>query len=190
MILVRTAVFGSFLRITFLLFAFPCCADGSSPRKTGRKPNQWPSSIPHSPDQYWPNEDPLGQHIGFGGDSPWMTIVGIVAHAKSSSLEADVKEGFYFLPFAQSPNPGGEIVVRTDSAHPENLAGAMQAAIRRVDPNQPLYDLKTMEQRVDTSLVGRRFPGCPAFNICRARILVGGARSLWSDQLFGAIANP
>ncbi|HLW88190.1 MAG TPA: ABC transporter permease [Terriglobales bacterium] len=107
--------------------------------------------------QYWPNEDPLGQHINFGDKSPWMTIVGIVAHAKSSSLEADVKEGFYFLPFAQSPNPGGEIVVRTDSAHPENMAGAMQAAIRRVDPNQPLYDLKTMEQRVDGSLVGRRF---------------------------------
>jgi predicted permease len=107
--------------------------------------------------QYWPNEDPLGQHIGFGGDSPWMTVVGIVAHAKSSSLEADVKEGFYFLPFAQSPNRGGEIVVRTDSAYPETLANAMQAAIRRVDPNQPLYSLETMEQRVDSSLVGRRF---------------------------------
>jgi len=107
--------------------------------------------------QYWPNEDPLGQHINFGGKSPWMTIVGIVAHAKSSSLEADVKEGFYFLPLAQSPNQVGEIVVRTDSAHPENMAGAMQAAIHRVDPNQPLYDLKTMEQRVDGSLVGRRF---------------------------------
>jgi predicted permease len=107
--------------------------------------------------QYWPNEDPIGQHIGFGGNSPWMTVVGIVAHAKSSSLEADVKEGFYFLPLAQSPNPGGEIAVRTDGAHPETLGSAMQAAIRRVDPNQPLYDLKTMEERVDSSLVGRRF---------------------------------
>ncbi len=107
--------------------------------------------------QYWPNEDPIGQHIGFGSDSPWMTIVGVVAHAKSSSLEADVKEGFYFLPLAQSPNPGGEIAIRTDTGHPEMIAGAMQAAIRRVDPNQPLYDLKTMDERVDGSLVGRKF---------------------------------
>jgi predicted permease len=107
--------------------------------------------------QYWPNQDPLGQQMGFGGDSPWMTIVGIVAHAKSSSLEADVKEGFYFLPLAQSPNQTGEIAIRTDSRDPEALAGAMQAAIRRVDPNQPLYTLQTMEQRVDSSLVGRRF---------------------------------
>jgi len=107
--------------------------------------------------QYWPNEDPLGQQISFGDKSPWMTIVGIVAHNKSSSLESDVKEGFYFLPIAQTPNPGGEIAVRTDSAHPEAVASAMQAAIRRVDPNQPLYNLQTMEQRVDSSLVGRRF---------------------------------
>lgn len=107
--------------------------------------------------QYWPNEDPLGQHISFGDNSPWMTIVGIVAHAKSNSLEADVKEGFYFLPLAQSPNPGGEIAVRTESAAPETVASAMQAAIRRVDPNQPLYNVKTMEERVDSSLVGRRF---------------------------------
>jgi len=109
--------------------------------------------------QYWPNEDPLGQHINFSYDSssPWMTIVGIVAHAKSSSLEADKKEGFYFLPLAQSPVSAGEIAVRTDSSHPENLGGAMQSAIRRVDPSEPLYDLKTMEERVDDSLISRRF---------------------------------
>jgi predicted permease len=107
--------------------------------------------------QYWPNEDPIGQHINFYGNSPWMTIVGIVAHAKSSSLEADKKEGFYFLPLAQSAQPAGEIAVRTGSAHPENLLAAIQAAIHRVDPSLPLYDIKTMEQRVDSSLVGRRF---------------------------------
>jgi len=106
--------------------------------------------------QYWPGEDPLGQQINFGDKTPWMTIVGVVAHAKSSSLEADVVEGFYFLPLAQSPNPGGEIVVRSNS-NPESLAGPIQAALRRVDPNQPIYDVKTMEQRVDDSLVGRRF---------------------------------
>src|SRR6202011_1814983 len=39
----------------------------------------------------------------------------------------------------------------------ESLGSAMQAAIRRVDPSQPLYDLKTMEERVDASLISRRF---------------------------------
>jgi predicted permease len=107
--------------------------------------------------RYWPNQDPLGQHINFGSGSPWMTIVGIVKHAKTSSLEADTTEGFYYQPLAQSPNQMAGIVVRTNNAHPEGLASELGAAIRRVDSHQPLYDLKTMEQRVDESLVSRRF---------------------------------
>jgi predicted permease len=107
--------------------------------------------------RYWPNQDPLGQHINFGSGSPWMTIVGIVKHAKASSLEADTKEGFYYLTLAQFPNQTAGIVIRTSNGHPESLAGALAASIRRVDSNQPLYDLKTMEQRVDDSLVSRRF---------------------------------
>ncbi len=107
--------------------------------------------------QYWPNEDPLGQHIGFGGNGPWMTIVGLVKHAKTASLEADNTEGYFYLPMAQSPQSNAAVVVRTASSRPESLASAMQAAIRAVDPSQPLYDLKSMEQRVDESLTGRRF---------------------------------
>jgi predicted permease len=108
--------------------------------------------------QYWPNEDPLGQHISLNYDKPvWITIVGVVKHTKSSSLESDTNEGFYYLCINQQPTPAAGIVVRANSSHPESLAGAMQAAIRRVDPNQPLYAFKTMDQLVDESLVSRRF---------------------------------
>ncbi|MGC2248150.1 MAG: ABC transporter permease [Terriglobales bacterium] len=106
---------------------------------------------------YWPNEDPVGQQINFGGTSPWMTIVGLVKHAKTSSLEADNKEGFYYLPIAQSPQTMAALVVRTNSAHPESMTATMQAAVHAIDPNEPLYDLKTMDQRIDASLTGRRF---------------------------------
>ena len=106
---------------------------------------------------YWPNEDPVGQQINFGGTSPWMTIVGLVKHAKTSSLEADNKEGFYYLPMAQSPQTMAALVVRTNSSRPESMTSTMQAAVRAIDPNQPLYDLKTMEERIDASLTGRRF---------------------------------
>src|ERR1700722_9747421 len=107
--------------------------------------------------QYWPGEDAIGQQINFGGNSPWMTIVGIVAHAKSSSLESDTTEGFYYLPIAQQGVPMAGVMVQTKGTDPEGVAPAMQAAIRRVDPSQPLYDLRTMEQRVEASLIGRRF---------------------------------
>jgi hypothetical protein len=53
--------------------------------------------------QYWPNQEPLGQRIRFGSGDPWKTIVGVVQHAKSSSLESDTTEGFYYLPLSQLP---------------------------------------------------------------------------------------
>jgi len=108
--------------------------------------------------QYWPNEDPIGQHISLNYEKPnWITIVGIVKHTKSSSLESDTNEGFYYLCINQQPVPAAGIVVRGKSSDPRSLAGAMQAAIRRVDASQPLYDFKTMDQLVDESLVSRRF---------------------------------
>lgn len=106
--------------------------------------------------RYWPNQDPVGKRI-FKNDNEGYTIVGIVKHAKASSLEADTNEGFYYLCLPQRPRPEVGIMVRTAGSHPESLASAMQAAVRAVDPNQPLYDMKPMQERVDASLVGRRF---------------------------------
>src|SRR3984885_11906925 len=107
--------------------------------------------------RYWPNEDPLGQYITFGSPSPDMQIVGLVKHAKTSSLEADNTEGDYYLPIFQSPDGMASIVVRSSGAAPETLASSMQSAVRAVDASLPLYDLESMNQRVDESLTGRRF---------------------------------
>lgn len=108
--------------------------------------------------RYWPGTDPIGQHIRFFGSTAtrWITVVGIVGHAKASSLEFDTSEGFYYMPLAQSPRDSVGIVVRTDG-NPEALGDAMRAAVREVDPAEALYDFKTMQQRVDESLTGQRF---------------------------------
>ncbi|MEO8725062.1 MAG: ABC transporter permease [Acidobacteriaceae bacterium] len=108
--------------------------------------------------QYWPGQDPIGQHISFARTLPpiTITIVGVVEHARKSSLESDNNEGFYYLPIAQSPRDTLQIVART-KGNPENLKAAIQNAVHAVDPNQAVYDFKSMEQRVDESLVGRRF---------------------------------
>jgi predicted permease len=108
--------------------------------------------------RYWPGMDPIGQHIQFSyrPNSAWMTVVGVVAHAKSSSLQSDTTEGFYYLPLAQSPVSSVGIVVRT-GGNPEGLREAMSAAVSAIDPNLPLYDFKTMDERVDGSLTGQRF---------------------------------
>ncbi|HWC19676.1 MAG TPA: ABC transporter permease, partial [Terriglobales bacterium] len=107
--------------------------------------------------QYFPNEDPLGKHIGFSRENSWFTIVGLVKHARVSSLDADSSEGIYYFPMAQTPDSSASLVVRTTLSHPQELRGAIENAIHAVDPNQPVYDQKTMEEWVDNSLVSRRF---------------------------------
>jgi ABC-type antimicrobial peptide transport system permease subunit len=107
--------------------------------------------------RYWPNQDPIGQRINLGGNLPGRIIVGLVKHTKASSLESDTTEGFYYTPMAQRPRNTVGIVVRTNGSQPERLSSALQSAARLVDSNQPVYDLKTMEQRVEDSLAGRRF---------------------------------
>ena len=132
--------------------------------------------------QYWGDEDPIGKRINFGDKSPWMTIVGLVQHAKSSSLESDTNEGFYFLPLAQSPDRSMAVMVRSAGPSAESLAGPIQSAIRSVDPAQPLYDFKKMSDRVDESLTGRRFL------VILLSIFAGVALLLAALGLYGVIS--
>jgi predicted permease len=107
--------------------------------------------------QYWPNQDPVGQYIALGSKHPKIEILGVVGHARRSSLESDGSEGTYFLSMGQFPSPDASIAVRTSTSNPATMGSVIQGAVRAVDPNQPVYDLKTMEQRVNESLVGRLF---------------------------------
>jgi predicted permease len=107
--------------------------------------------------QYWPSEDPIGQYLSFGGNTPKVQIIGVVAHVRHSSLESDGSEGFYYLTMAQLPTTNAAIAVRSSITDLSVVASEIQNAVRAVDPNQPIYDVKSLEQRVDDSLVGRRF---------------------------------
>lgn len=107
--------------------------------------------------QYWPNQDVLTQYLTLDNGKTWASIVGVVKHIKISSLDTEANEGFYFVPVAQNPTRAMSVVVRTSVSHPESLTSAIQQAISAVDPRQPIFDAKTMEQRVDESLGSRRF---------------------------------
>jgi ABC-type lipoprotein release transport system permease subunit len=106
--------------------------------------------------QIWRGKSPVGEHIGFNAAGPWYTVVGVVGHASYTSLEADTNEGFYYLAAAQGPQLSSGIVVRS-SRSPGDLKGDVAAAVRSVDSSVPIYDVKTMEERLDDSLMGRRF---------------------------------
>jgi predicted permease len=111
--------------------------------------------------QYWPNENPLGKRIrpAVPPQVPpraWCTVVGLVTHVRQMDLSGDSSKGVYYFPLYQVPAPFASLVLRT-SADPRRLAGPMIDAVRAVDRSQPVFDLKSMDERVADSLGSRRF---------------------------------
>jgi putative ABC transport system permease protein len=114
--------------------------------------------------EYWPNQDALGKRIRNGNNSPWKTIVGIVAPVRHSQVvgeEASATgtegsgKGVYYFPLYQENSPAIFLVARTNG-DPLALAGAIREAVREVDPAQPVSDLRTMDQRIALSMGPRR----------------------------------
>ena len=106
--------------------------------------------------QYWPDEEPIGQHIFLPRSGGQSTIVGIVGHTKESDLAAGSDRGVLYYSLYQQPIPFATLIVQS-AASPAGLNQAMQAAVNAVDPAQALSDAKTMEARVSATLAGRRF---------------------------------
>jgi predicted permease len=106
--------------------------------------------------QYWPGQNPIGQHIRRGNSTPWATIVGVVGHVKHSDLSGEDIKGKYYFPLFQMPVPFMSFVLRAPS-DPGRLSAAMRDAVRAVDPTQPLSQIRLMSEMVNSSLAPRRF---------------------------------
>ncbi|HSB29570.1 MAG TPA: ABC transporter permease [Pyrinomonadaceae bacterium] len=106
---------------------------------------------------YWPNANPLGGRIKFGRDdkNPWMTIVGVVGSVKQYDLENESRVTFY-LPASQGLGSTMYLVARTSIA-PSSVGATIASQVRSMDPNVPIFDVKSMDQRLSESLARRRF---------------------------------
>jgi predicted permease len=114
----------------------------------------------HMAAQLWPGENPIGKRIRTGGfdvtpDTPWMTVIGVVGRVKQDSLDGDPRMAYYRY-HGQTPSRAMTVVVR-GASDPAGLAGAVTRQIRELDPDLPIYKMRTMSERVDESLAERRF---------------------------------
>jgi putative ABC transport system permease protein len=103
----------------------------------------------------WPGQDPLGKHLTLGPrgrGEPERKIVGVVGDIRSSGFESSPSPTTY-VPFAQSPEPSSALVVRT-SGDPTTLAAAVIAQVRNIDPDEPAYDVRSLEQIISDNLSG------------------------------------
>jgi predicted permease len=107
---------------------------------------------------YWPNADPIGGRIKFGdmdSKDPWMTVVGVVGNVKQYDLETQSRVTLYYSA-DQVPSRTMYLAVRTN-VPPASLAAPIAAEVHAMDPNIPLFEVKSMDQRVSESLARRRF---------------------------------
>jgi len=111
----------------------------------------------HMARSYWPNSNPIGGRLKFGRDekNPWMTIVGVVGSVKQYDLENESRVTFY-LPVSQAMGGTMYLVARTNIA-PASVAATIASQVRSMDQNVPIFDVKTMDQRLSESLARRRF---------------------------------
>jgi predicted permease len=96
--------------------------------------------------KYWPNESAIGKRIRFTGDparNPWMQVVGVVRDVKHElSLEVTPE---YYLPHSQ--DAWGELVLAARTrGEPTALASAIRGEVLKLDNDQPVSRIRTMEQ--------------------------------------------
>ncbi|HEX8174907.1 MAG TPA: ABC transporter permease [Pyrinomonadaceae bacterium] len=105
--------------------------------------------------RYFPNEDPIGKQLNIEGQQAPREIVGIIGDVRQVKLDAEVKPEIY-VPYLQFPLPSMSIVVRTNT-DPSSMIGPVLNQISIVDKDQPVFQVKTMDQYLSESLAQRRF---------------------------------
>ena len=104
---------------------------------------------------FFPDGDALGKRINPGGGA-WWTIVGIVGDVKQSGLTRPSRPELFF-PYVVSRAEGMTLVVRSSSgSDPSEMAHAVRREVQAVDPNQPVYNVLTMEEVINLSISSRK----------------------------------
>jgi putative ABC transport system permease protein len=106
--------------------------------------------------KFLPGVDPIGQRVRFGDEnSPWFEVVGVVADTRQYGPDREIQPQFY-VPFAADPFNNAFIVI--DTALPASaIDGPVREAVRGIDRDQPVGQVRTVADLIDGTLASRRF---------------------------------
>jgi putative ABC transport system permease protein len=142
--------------------------------------------------RFWPGADPIGRRM-FKPENPkdlmatdkntrWITVVGVVGETKMAGLvSTDDRPGTYYFPLRQSSQRGLTLLVRT-VGDPDAVAPSVRQQLRALDPELPLYSVRTMTDRMNESLADRRTP------MVVALVFAGVSLFLAAIGLYGVLA--
>src|SRR6478736_4813027 len=107
-------------------------------------------------DTYWPNEDALGKRFKATREgSRWITVVGVVANARTESLARDDVPQIY-LDLYQTAERRLSVFLR-GRFHTAAIADEVRQQVQSLDPTLPVYGAQTLDETVSASLSQRRF---------------------------------
>jgi putative ABC transport system permease protein len=105
--------------------------------------------------QFWGDRNPVGARVRFGSTSPWITVVGVAGDVLHRRL-TERPQPILYRPLEQSSDLSLALLIRTrDGA--TGLRDAVAREIRAVDPNLPVYAVRTMDELLGTAVAQRRF---------------------------------
>jgi len=107
--------------------------------------------------RFFPKRDPVGSHFAFGSGNvkPDIQIVGVVKDNKQDHVRSDMAP-YAFLPYAQREKLSGMTFYVRTQQDPLLVADELRDSVRGLDPNLPVYDLKTFQRVVDEDLLAER----------------------------------
>jgi putative ABC transport system permease protein len=136
--------------------------------------------------KHWPHESPIGKRVSFSTNEPhWYEIVGVAGNIKHRALEAADRPELY-VPYRQPLFAGWTVrpmyvMVRT-SADPVSTAAMVRHEVARLDRDQPISDVRTMDERIGRSLSSRRF------SMVLLALFAGLALTLAAVGIYGIVA--
>ena len=106
-------------------------------------------------DRFWPGQSALGKIVSTAGAD--REVVGVVATGKYQSLGEAPAEFMYF-PYRERFSSSMTLLARS-RADPAGVIGSIQGIVREMDPDMPLYDIRTMEDHLGIALLPARLGG-------------------------------
>jgi predicted permease len=104
---------------------------------------------------FWNTRDPIGERVRFGPELPWMTVIGVAGDVRSRRL-TEPPQPILYRSLEQSSDLSMSFLIRTRGETPD-LGEQVAREVRAVDPDLPVYAVRTMTDLIDAAVAQRQF---------------------------------